>query len=147
MRPSSGEHTSDTITKAATTEDLALGHSSFKSLSTEAERSVPGLNSNEAQSQAWSDVECRDDILSGGEEMFSTSVMEEELRISNQESSTTDVEEEEPWRSSRIRSKLHLKPDFSLLPGTNFKSNKGQQTQHSDILQKIECLKSMMKLF
>ena len=80
LRSGSEEQTSDTTIVAAPTEDSsASGHGSLESLDSEADRSVPGLNSNGSQSLASSDVACQDDILSGGK-VLSTPEMEEELR-------------------------------------------------------------------
>ena len=57
-RLNSGEHTSNTRIAAALTEDSAdFCHGSLKSLNSEAERFVPGLNSNMEQSLASSDAE------------------------------------------------------------------------------------------
>ena len=106
LRPCSKEYTSDTIIVVAPTKgSLVSGHGSLESLNPEAERSVQGFNSNGEQSLATSDAECQDDIPSGGKEVLRTPEVEEELGTSHQESSTTEVEEEEsrvsnPWMSN-----------------------------------------------
>ena len=89
-------------------------------------------------------------ILSGGEEMDSGTVLKTAVQAETYE---TDSEAEKPItpaprRSTRVKSKAHLRPDFAYDFAQITNSETVRETQmHRDAIQKVKFLKEFVKLF
>ena len=101
-------------------------------------------------SESQPGLESEHTILSGGEEMDSGTVLKTAVQA---ETYKTDSEAEKPItpaprRSTRVKSKAHLRPDFAYDFAQITNSETVRETQmHRDAIQKVKFLKEFVKLF
>ena len=92
-------------------------------------------------------------IFSSGEEMDSETVPKAAVPETDETGTETVLKTEEPLmpvprRSTRVKSKAHLRPDFAYDFAQTTNSETVRETQmHRDAIQKVEFLKEFVKLF